>query len=622
MRAARALSSWHRWRWGIGGLAGGVSLPLTILAGVLGAVAFVAVLAFPRVEAFTIARALEQANATLRLVAVAVDQTVARHRPLPALIAGDPDLASVLRQSNNAGVVPFVNQKLRLIAQAISAKAVYVLDTQGRAVATSSYRDPDSNLGKSSAFRPYFQRAIEGKAAVFHALSTQSGDRTFYFAAPILDGIEVVGVLAVTATVAALEAEWTGLGRDILVADANGVAFLSSRADYRLRSLAPMTDAALAQIAAAQQFPPQAMAPLPLSASVIRPGAVEVTLGAGQAAFLATSQPIGLPGWHAIVLTPVQGARAQALTIVLAWALVASVIALGMTVLLQRRAQLRERIQIAQTHAASLEAMVQARTADLDAANASLRSEVVERRGAETRLKRTQKELIQAGKLAALGQMSAALSHEINQPLTAIKSYAVNAAEYLQRDRVREAGDNITRISEMADRMAEISRHLRNFARRPGDTLKPVGITGVIDAALALAEPQIRRCEARVEFTPPPADILVLGGELRLQQVVVNILTNALDAMRDASTRVVEIGFAPSDTELDVTFRDHGHGLPPESLDQVFEAFYTTKDPGAGMGLGMSISYNIVKDFGGTLRADNHPDGGAVFTLSLRRATP
>ena len=282
-----------------------------------------------------------------------------------------------------------------------------------------------------------------------------------------------------------------------------------------------------------------------------------------------------------------------------------------------------ERIERQRSAQAELEARVQDRTRDLDAANALLRAEVEERRATEARLRRTQAELVQAGKLAALGQMSAALSHEFNQPLAAVKAFADNAGTFLARGRLAEARDNVGRISAMADRMAAISKHLRNFARRPQDKTGPIPVAAVIDDALELMAPRLQASAARIDYEAPGPDLWVMGGRVRLQQVIVNLISNALDAMerqeaKDIGIRVETDGTATEGT-CAISVRDRGHGLSEAALAQAFDPFFTTKDPGKGMGLGLSISYNIIRDFDGTLSAANAADGGAVFTVTLRR---
>lgn len=567
-------------------------------------------------------RAQEAGRATLLLVGEAVDQAVGRFAPIPGLIAGEPVFRQLLQASESQGIEPFVNERLRQIAISIEASEVYVMDRSGLTVATSNYRDEDSFLGQNFAYRPYFIQALAGKSSVFHALGISSGERGFFFSAPILEGIEVVGVLVVKTTVGALEKDWQEIGHEILIADSNGIVFMTNREDFKFRALAPLTQAARANIADSVQYPLERVLPIGLSSDVIRPSTVQVTIAETLSTdrFLAASAPLDFPGWHAIVFTPIEPVQGQVFKTVALGAITMTALLLSALLVLQRRARILERIRFEQDQRVRLEDRVLERTTDLNSANASLRKEVAERRLAEEQLRQSQKELVQAGKLAALGQMSAAISHEINQPLAAIKSYAVNAAEYLARSRVDDAKKNIESISTMSDRMTQISNHLRNFARQPGDQLRPVSVPEVIDETIGLVSPQLRAQGAKIVFTPPQEDVWAIGGKLRLQQVLVNIVANALEAMIDHKAPTIEIILHTTQDRIEIAIRDHGPGVPNEDLEQLFEAFYTTKTTGMGMGLGMSISQNIISDFGGTLSVGNHADGGAIFTVSLQRS--
>jgi len=573
--------------------------------------------AYSSANGFYRERAQSSGQSALALVAEAVDQTIGRFQPVPGLIAGDPSLRQMLQQDVGSGFAPFMSEKLRQIAISVDASEIYVMDQTGLTVATSNYRDADSFLGRNFSYRPYFTQSVAGKTAFFHALGTTSDERGFFFAAPILDGIEVLGVLAVKITAGEIEQDWIGLGHDILIADGNGIVFLTSRSEYKFRALATLSVPVRARIADTRQFPLDKIRPMGLSADVTDSDSVQVSIVGTEDDFLAASMPLQLAGWHAMVFTPLRPVHIQVLRTMILAGLVLTAALLSALVILQRRANTLQRIKIETEQRAVLEDKVQERTADLDAANALLRAEVAERRNAEERLRKSQKELVKTGKLAALGQMSAAISHEINQPLAAIKSYAENAGRFLAHDRVEDAKSNIVSISKMSDRMAEISRHLRTFARRPGDTLAPINVTDVITETIGLVGPQLRAQNAAVSFDPE-TEVWALGGKLRLQQVLVNIVTNGLEAMSENETAVIDIQVERTEDAAQITLRDHGPGLPQESIDQVFDAFYTTKEAGVGMGLGMSISHNIISDFGGALTAANHPEGGAVFTVTLQ----
>jgi two-component system, NtrC family, C4-dicarboxylate transport sensor histidine kinase DctB len=579
--------------------------------------------ALPRIEAHYLERAGAADRATLRLATEVLRGALERTQALPALIAERPILAQLLREPGNSGLVPFTNELLRQSALSLDVSDIYVMDLEGRTVATSNYRSDHSFLGRNFAFRPYFTDAVSLGFGRFHALGTTSNQRGYFFAAPVIAETERLGVVAVKITLDRYEETWGNSDSTVVVTDTSNVIFLSDREDWHFRTLGPVPEPAIEAIAATQQYPLAELRPLQVRRGPLGPATelMTVTGPDGTAEnFVFQTALIAAPGWRVSILTPTAPAIAQAWTFF--GLLLLLIVAGGLlaAVLLQRRAQLMERLARQRSQQAELEARVQERTRDLDDANARLRAEVEERRATEERLRRTQAELVQAGKLAALGQMSAALSHEFNQPLAAVKSYADNAGTFLERGRVDEARENVGRISAMADRMASISKHLRNFARRPQDRTGPVPLGAVIHDAIELMQAKLVRDGGEVVHAAPQPEVWVTGGRVRLQQVVVNLISNALDAMEESAGKRIEITLREDAETCALEVRDRGPGLSEEALAQAFDPFFTTKAPGHGLGLGLSISYNIVRDFDGRLSAANHPEGGAVFTVTLRRA--
>ena len=322
-------------------------------------------------------------------------------------------------------------------------------------------------------------------------------------------------------------------------------------------------------------------------------------------------------GWRLHVLTPKAIATGRTLTTMVFVLLLILLALLAGGLVLQRRARLMRSIELQKLTQDELENRVALRTHDLNEANHNLKREVEERTQAEKRLRSTQQELIQAGKLAALGQMSAALSHELNQPLAAVKSYADNARTYLQRDKTDKASENIKRISEMADRMAELGNHLKNFARRPKQKVDGARLLDAIEVATRILGGRLRNAGVELVVEPFDPGLTVKAGLVRLQQVLINLISNALDAMEKHPGNAVHVDVEVLDDKVNINVRDYGPGIDDEIIRQVFDPFFTTKDVNKGLGLGLSISYNIVQDFGGSLTAANHPEGGAVFTVSL-----
>ncbi|MDG4647180.1 ATP-binding protein [Roseibacterium sp. SDUM158017] len=599
---------------------------MALLAGavVLAVAASFAVL--PRIERHYLAKAGAQDAATLRLAVEGLRGALERTEALPSLIAEQPILSRVLRHPDNEGLAPFANELLRQRALSLDVSDIFVMDARGRTVAASNYRAEHSFVGSVFDYRPYFSDAMSQGFGRFHALGVNSGQRGYYFAAPVIAETDLLGVVAVKITLDGFEESWADAGSTIIVTDTSNVIFLSDRADWHFRAMGPIPEAAIEEIAATRQYPPYALRPLGTLRAPLTGDMEIITVDGRDGAsedFVIQTSLIAAPGWRVSILTPTAPALAQAWTVLGLVLLLIAICGLLAAVLLQRRAQLMERIAVQRSQQAELEARVRDRTRDLDAANAQLRGEVEERRTAEDRLRRAQAELVQAGKLAALGQMSAALSHEFNQPLAAVKSFADNATVFLDRGRVEDARLNVGRISAMADRMASISKHLRNFARRPQDKTGPVPLGAIVADALELMEAGLSKAGAEIHHVPPSPEIWAEGGRIRLQQVVVNLISNACDAMEGRPTKPVEIEVftdgPPGSGTCRIEVRDRGPGLSDDALAQAFDPFFTTKDPGQGLGLGLSISYNIVRDFDGRLTAANRPDGGAVFAVTLRR---
>ena len=586
---------------------------LVILALVVG------VLSLPPIERLFQIQTGRNGEATLTLAVEGLEGALRRYQPLPALIAERPQLLDLLADPENSALQAQINEDLRLTAEFVSASDIYVMDEAGLTLAASNYQRERSFLGRSFEFRPYFTQARDGGLGQYFAFGITSLERGYFFAAPIEDQGRVVGVVALKFTVDRFEASWRDGSTNIIVTDIRDIVFMSNRDDWHFQALHPLSAAEMAEIEATRQYPIDRIRPLDTDTSALGEGLNITTIGSSET-FVSSSRAIAHAGWTVTILAPTGPARAQALTVLAFLILLILFVGVIAVLFIQRRARLVDRLEQIRRHRELLERRVVERTADLNQVNTQLVQEVEERRTTEQRLRKTQNELVQAGKLAALGQMSAALSHEFNQPLAAVKVYAENAATFLDRGRAEDARKNVTLISQMADRMASISKHLRNFARRPQEKVGPVPLMAVLDDALSLMEAKLKAAKAHVHYERPTQEVLVIGGRVRLQQVLINLVSNALDAMEAEENPQIDISIRRAADRWLVEVRDYGPGMDENALSQLFDPFFTTKIPGKGLGLGLSISYNIVHDFGGTLAARNHPDGGAVFTVDLTSA--
>ncbi|WP_457580451.1 sensor histidine kinase [Ensifer canadensis] len=562
-----------------------------------------------------------QANTALRLAVAALDGHLNRYQALPALIADHDDIRELATRPRDRRLREAVNAYLKDINALLNSSDIYVITPDGDTIAASNYDGPTSFVGQNFSYRPYFQQALLGQQSRFYALGTTSLKRGYYFGSPIRVGDDIRGVIVFKVDIESIEASWQGGEYKIFVSDPEGIIFMSGTPEWLYASVEPLTPERLKRTETSRRYADATLRTLPVTRSGLT-GHDVITIASGDTnrEYLLLSQYMPDADWTVNVLTDTASVRAQALTTVIAALLLLCLTGLAAAILWQRRARLNERLSIQAEAQAELERRVDERTADLARVNVQIEEEVAERRQTEQQLRRTQADLIQAGKLAGLGQMSAALSHEFNQPLAAAKTYADSAALLIERGRAEEASDNIRRISGLVDRMAAISRHLRNFARKPNEKLGPVLIEDVVRDTMEIVAVRLKAADADIDIDLGPAPLVVRAGSVRLQQVLVNIISNAADAVEGLDDRHIRLCAWSDDDKVVLAVSDRGPGVPAAIAERIYDPFFSTKGVGKGLGLGLSISYNIVKDFGGSLTATNLIEGGAEFRIELPAA--
>jgi two-component system C4-dicarboxylate transport sensor histidine kinase DctB len=563
--------------------------------------------------------ASSQANTALRLAVAALSGHLNRYQALPALIADHNDVKELVTRPRDRRLRGAVNSYLKEINELLKSSDIYVITPDGNTIAASNYDGPTSFVGENFSYRPYFQDALRGDQSRFYALGTTSLKRGYYFGAPVRVGGEIRGVIVFKVDIETIEASWQGGEYRIFVSDPEGIIFMSGNPAWLYAGILPLTPDRLARTEGSRRYADARLRPLPVVQSELSGHRLLRVSEGSEREYLALSHYMPEADWTVNVLTDTASVRTQALTTVAAVMLLLCLAALAIAIIIQRRARLRERILMQEQAQEELERRVEERTADLARVNSQIEAEIAERRLTEQQLRQTQADLIQAGKLAGLGQMSAALSHEFNQPLAAAKTYADSAALLIERGRTAEASDNVRRISGLIDRMASISRHLRNFARKPNEKLGPVRLDEVVRDTLEIVETRLKAAGAEMDIDIGD-ELAVLAGSVRLQQVLVNVISNAADAVEGLDDRKLSVRAWRDGGRAVLTVRDRGAGVAPAVAQRIFDPFYTTKGVGRGLGLGLSISYNIIKDFGGSLTVSNHPEGGAVFRIELALA--
>lgn len=461
----------------------------------------------------------EQNKQTLDLYVANLLGTLRRYEVLPPILADLPAIRLTLQAPENPARRDSANRLLSQLQQQTGADVIYLMAADGTTLAASNWRQEDSFVTRNFSYRPYFREAMQGRPGRFFGLGTTSGKRGYFFAAAIRDGDKTLGVMVVKVDLDHTETLWGNRPEQLLVTDNYGVVILTSQADWRFHATRELDNAERAAIADTQPYRIQSPPPLQLN----------------PAAWLRQGQTLDEIGWTVSILTP----RSQldqpvrSTVAVGGSTLLALILLIGL--LMQRRRHYLERIAFDTQARQQLEQRVLERTLDLERLNSRLKQEVLEREQAQQKLVQAQDELVQASKLSALGTMSASISHELNQPLAAIRSYADNAGVLLDHQRNDDARANLKLISQLTQRMASIIAHLRAFARRDRHAPESVALQPAIDDALALLAKRRQAMQVELIRDLPDATLWVQAGETRLRQVLGNLLANALDALGEVS---------------------------------------------------------------------------------------
>ena len=588
-------------------------------------------------HAFVQQRQLDELHRTLdsraELYAASIGGALNKYEFLPLAVAQSEAVAQLLEQPTAARVVD-INAYLIDINRRAGAFAVYVLDAQGTTLASSNWQDRSSYVGVNYGFRPYFKNAIAGGIGRFYGIGASTFEAGYFISQPVLRHGRIIGIVAAKVNLDWIEQSWRtpGAGEQIWVKDANGVIILATTPAFKFKTLAPLSPDAKKDISEQRQFLQENLPILPHrvsrqfadGASVMtleRPQTGDTPALSGSADYLAVNRALGPLQWQITVLAELdqvnEAARNAAIAAALGWAL----LLLALMYARQRRRRIADKLNAQQTLARAyeqLEIKVEQRTADLVHANGRLQAEVAERERAEQTLRYAQAELVQSGKLAAIGQMAAGVTHELNQPLAALQTFSDNARVFLARGRIDDALDNLSTISDLVKRLGYVTSQLKGFARRSDDARKPVNVRQAF--AQTMLQIRTRRNSQRLVLHEswPGEDIVVLCNAIGLEQVFTNLLSNAMDAVPDGEDVHLWLQVRSEGLLAIIHVTDNGPGIALASLDRIFDPFYTTKEH--GLGLGLSISAGIVRAAGGALAVRNRSSaegGGAQFTITL-----
>ena len=540
-------------------------------------------------------RLQEQSEYYLTRLTGALEATLAKHSYLAILLAQEPLIHTYLKQQPNDLSTKELNLYLERTNTIAGTLDIYLMLPDGTTIAARNWAKEQSFIGKNFAFRPYFQQAMQGGLGQYYAVGTTSNERGYYFASLVRDeNGQALGVVTVKVNVAEIEATWQLEPLEFMVTDPEGIIFLAKQKSWHFQTIKPLTELRRQAIRDVKRYLEQPLTPLDTFRTAPLLAPYEQAWVQGQH-YLLAQRVMEREGWHVYVLLNWQAViRPAAIALALS-TLLLLLSGLLLFLLWKNHAQRRRYEQ------AALEAL----------------ETKVEERTRELRL--AQEELVQAAKMAALGQLSAAINHELNNPLGAIRAYAENANQFLERGHTEFAKANLQEISSLTERMATITRQLKIFSRKSTGQIVDCPLAIALDSALLIVHPKLAQTQVQIHDLRDKStqDLKVRADLVWLEQILVNLLSNAVDAASEQTQGQVWLSVSVREQTVIIQVQDNGKGIQDQDKPHLFEPFFTTKALGKGLGLGLSISYRLAKDMQGELLAENAPEGGALFSLCL-----
>ncbi|KXF82367.1 sensor histidine kinase [Enterovibrio coralii] len=543
---------------------------------------------------------------------------LARYSEIPVVLSADPRLKRLLRAPESERLFDETNALLSDWNARLNSDVLYLMNRNGMTVASSNVHSERSFVGHSYHYRPYFQQAIQGQKGQYYALGVVSDKRGYYFSYPVIDGETVTGVLTLKVDLSIIDRIWNQQQFDYLIADPLGVIFYSSRDDWLYQSLTLLTEPQKKAIRDSRRYGDTKLRSLTTyrNADVLsEKNKLSISNSAQEREMmLVSTTPLGTEGWQIFGFTPVSASFPVVIQasgiFVLFYALLVLVIAAWLQ-------NVRTRRQLAKLND-QLEIKVATRTASLEETNTALRASIEQYEKAQAALRQTESELIQAAKLAMLGEMSASINHEINQPLAAMRTYTENSLKLMEKARYQDVENNLTTINELIGLIADIIARFKVFARKQDEsTRNRADVGAVISASLALSEASFIKKGIHIQCALPTEDLIVKADPVQLEQVILNLMSNAAQALSHIDDPRIGIHAEVMKDRIAIHVWDNGPGMDNDTKKRIFSPFFTTKTD--GLGLGLTISRRIIESFDGDLQAQDHATGGADFVVTIPR---
>jgi two-component system C4-dicarboxylate transport sensor histidine kinase DctB len=567
-------------------------------------------------------KALQQDASTDGQLKVALlNVALERPRALPLVLSGDRDLVAALETGGAA--VDRLNRKLEGLIEGTQASVIYVTGPNGVAIASSNWRAADSFVGTSYSFRDYFSLAMRTGMAEHYALGNVSRKPGLYISRRVdsEDG-KALGVVIAKVEFNRLEADWRIGGKPVYVADANGVVLMTSISAWRFDTIKPIDQQTRRTIADSLQFGNETLDLLPFSSLRFIDNSTELihinSPAVNSGDYLRFILPVPTTSWHLHYLLPVEPTlmvEVQRMRLLMLAGMMPLIVLSGLW--LRRRQKARQAEEVAARARAELERRVDERTRDLQSAMDQLETEISGHQQTGRELQTVQQELVKANRLAILGQVAAGVAHEINQPVATIRAFADNARTLMNRQRLEEADENMKDIAALTERIGVITSDLKILARKGRGAAQPVSVKAVIEGAVVLLRSRFAGHMEALDIALPAETLMVSGSPIRLEQIVINLLQNALEAVEDKAGGQVTISVREAGDRVVLSVADNGPGIAPDILEALFTPFNTSKD--GGLGLGLVISREIAADYGGRIEVESNPSG-TCFSVYLKKA--
>ncbi|MCP4988126.1 MAG: sensor histidine kinase [Colwellia sp.] len=552
-----------------------------------------------------------------------IENTLGRFEKIPEVLSKHPLLTQALLSPDDDNKLIRLNYLLGEIRAMTHASDIYLIDKLGITIGASNWQLPTSFIGMDFTFRPYFKQAMEGELARYYAVGFSSGKRGFYYAYPVMVDNKVIGVIALKLSITDIEEQYKNTvstdSFNFLIVAPDDVVFISDRQEWRLKTIGKISKDKHKEIIAAKRYTDRKISSLKVSdisnhylPKDLGGTLLEVNSANKTEQVFAMKKLMKAANWQVHLWRSLAPIKAQRNLLIILSAIGYLLVVFLLLFANERRKNARRLIQSQHL----LEKKVKERTADLSASNDKLLEEIAQRQQAQTQVENMQEELIQSEKLAVIGSMSAGINHEINQPLTALRSYSENALAYQERNMTDKVKNNLSLIVGLVDRLSDIVSQFNSFSKKSTGISSTVNVESSIMAAVSIVKHQAKNASVKLTIIPCATKLHIFGDAVRFEQVLVNLLSNAIQALSEQEDKQVAICLFDEQGQVLIKITDNGPGILADNIDRIFEAFFTTKD-NFGLGLGLSISHRIIESMQGQLKVSNHPDGGAIFTISL-----